>query len=169
MKTKRLTSMALLCGIALILHVIEAQIPPVIPIPGVRLGISNIVTVFAVFAMGRREGAWILFARIVLGCIFAGRFSSILYAGAGGLLAIGMTALCKCFLTRKQLWVAGVLGAIAHSIGQLMAAAWITGTLSVWVYLPILLVCSILTGLCTGTIAGLLLNRGDRVWKTFLP
>ena len=82
----------------------------------------------------------ILFARIFLGCIFAGRFSSILYAGAGGLLAIGMTALCKCFLTRKQLWVAGVLGAIAHSIGQLIAAAWITGTLSVWIYLPILLV-----------------------------
>ena len=169
MKTKRLTSMALLCGIALILHVIEAQIPAIVPIPGVRLGISNIVTVFAVFTMSRREGAMILFARIFLGCIFAGNIGSILYAGAGGLLAIVITGLCKCFLSKKQLWVAGVLGAVAHSIGQLIAAAWITGTLSVWIYLPIMLVCSIITGFCTGSLAGLLLTRGEKLWKTFLP
>ena len=169
LKTKKLTLMALLTAIALTIFMVEAQISPLVPIPGVKLGLSNIVTVFCVFLIGSKEGAAVLFARIFLGAIFSGNFSTIFYSGAGGLCAIGATILLKRILTHRQLWVAGALGAIAHSIGQMGAAIVIAGTPGLIIYLPIMIVCSIITGIFTGLCAQVLLNRGDRLWKTFLP
>ena len=78
MKARKLTQMAMLTAIALTIFMIEAQIPAPVPIPGIKLGLANIVTVFAVFAMGPKEAATILFCRIFLGAVFAGNFSTIL-------------------------------------------------------------------------------------------
>jgi heptaprenyl diphosphate synthase len=157
--------MALLTAIALTIFMIEAQIPPVVPMPGVKLGLSNIITVFAVFAMGPGEAAAILFCRIFLGAVFAGNFSSILYSAAGGTLAILATILLRKVLTKKQLWVAGSIGAVAHSIGQVSMAVIVTGTPGIAVYLPILAGISIVTGLFTGLCAQFLVNRGKDLWK----
>ena len=166
MKTRKLTQMALLTAIALTIFMVEAQIPALIPIPGVKLGLSNIVTVFAVFAMGPKEAAAILFARIFLGAVFAGNFSTIFYSAAGGALAILITILLRNILTNKQLWVAGVTGAIAHSIGQMAMAIAITQTVGLVSYLPVMIICSIVTGLFTGFCAQFLLDRGKDIWKT---
>lgn len=168
MKTGKLTRMALLTAVALTIFMVEAQIPALIPVPGIKLGLANIVTVFAVFALGGREAGGILFARIFLGAVFSGNFSTIFYSGAGGICAIGMTLLLKRILTKKQLWVAGALGAVAHSVGQMAAAVVITGTPGLIAYLPVMIVCSIVTGTFTGSCAQLLLNRGNDLWKTFL-
>ncbi len=167
MKVKKLTVMALLCAIALTIFMIEAQIPPVIPIPGVKLGLSNIVTVFSVFVLGPLEAAVILFGRIFLGAVFAGNFSSILYSASGGLLAILVTIGLRRILSVRQLWVAGCLGAIAHSVGQMTAAVLVMGTVSIAIYLPIMIVCSIVTGIFTGLCAQLLVNRGNKQWKIY--
>ena len=166
MKTRKLTQMALLTAIALTIFMVEAQIPALVPVPGVKLGLSNIVTVFAVFAMGSREAALILSARIFLGAVFAGNFSTIFYSAAGGTLAILTTILLRKLLTEKQLWVAGILGAIAHSIGQMTMAIAITRTVGLVSYLPVMIVCSIITGLFTGLCAQFLLERGKDIWKT---
>lgn len=167
MKTNKLTYMALLTAIALTIFVVESQIPALVPIPGVKLGLSNIVTVFAVFTLGGKEAAAILFCRIFLGAIFAGNFSTIFYSAAGGICAILVTIGLRYVLTKKQLWVAGCLGAVAHSIGQMAAALWISGTPSLLLYLPIMIVCSIVTGLFTGLCAQFLVNRGNKLWKIF--
>ena len=168
MKTRKITLMALLTAIALTIFMIEAQIPPLVPIPGIKLGLANIVTVFAVFALGSKEAAMILFVRIFLGAIFAGNFSTILFSGAGGLLAILVTIGLRRILTVKQLWVAGALGAIAHSVGQMAMAVAVTATPGLLAYLPMMIICSIITGIFTGLCAQLLLNRGNNLWKTFL-
>ena len=168
MKTKKLTRMALLTAIALTIFMVEAQIPALVPVPGVKMGLANIVTVFAVFALGAKEGAAVLFVRIFLGAVFAGNFSTILYSGAGGFCAIAVTILLRKILTEKQLWVAGVMGAIAHSIGQMAMAIAITQTVGLVSYLPMMIICSIITGLFTGLCAQFLLNRGENLWKTFL-
>ena len=165
MKTRKVTRMALLTAIALTIFMVEAQIPPVVPLPGVKLGLSNIVTVFAVFALGPGEAAAILFCRIFLGSIFAGNFSSILYSASGGTLAILVTIFLRKVLTHKQLWIAGSLGAIAHSVGQVAMAVVVTGTPTIAVYLPILVVISIITGMFTGFCAQFLVNRGNIKWK----
>ena len=168
MKTRKLTQMALLAAIALTIFMVEAQIPALVPVPGVKIGLSNIVTVFAVFAMGPKEAAAILFVRIFLGAVFAGNFSTIFYSAAGGALAIGVTIGLRKLLTKEQLWVAGILGAIAHSVGQMAMAVAITQTVGLVSYLPVMILCSIVTGLFTGLCAQFLLNRGGDLWKTIL-
>ena len=166
MKLKKLTALALLTAVALIIFTVEAQIPAIVPIPGVKLGLANIVTVFVVFAIGAKEGAAVLACRIFLGAVFAGNFSTIFYSAAGGLCAILATIGLKRILTQKQIWVAGCIGAIAHSVGQMAAAVAITGTPGLIIYLPVLIAISILTGCLTGLTAQMLLNRGDKLWKT---
>ena len=144
---------------------VEAQIPPIVPLPGVKLGLANIVTVFTVFALGPTEGILVLAARIFLGAVFAGNFSTIFYSAAGGALAILTTIALKKILLKNQLWVAGCLGAVAHSIGQMVMAMLLLGTPSVVIYLPVMIIISIITGLFTGLCAQYLVNRGN-LWKT---
>lgn len=164
MKIRKLTRLALLTAIALTIFMVEAQIPALLPIPGIKLGLANIVTVFAVFALGPGDAVLILAARIFLGAVFAGNFSTIFYSAAGGGLAIALTILLRRVLTKKQLWVAGALGAVAHSIGQMIMAVLITATPGLIAYLPVMIAVSIVTGTFTGLCAQFLVNRGD-LWK----
>ena len=165
-KTRRVVLLGLLTAIALTIFMLEAQLPAPIPVPGVKLGLANIVTVFTVFLLGPREGVLVLAARVFLGAVFAGNFSTILYSAAGGALAIFVTIGLKKILKENQLWVAGCAGAVAHSIGQMAVALWVSGTLGLLAYLPILIAVSIVTGLFTGLCAQFLLNRGKNFWKT---
>ena len=164
--TKNIALCAVLAALALGLSTLEGLFPVslLIPLPGVKLGLANIVTVFTVFVLGPKEGAAVLAVRIFLGAVFAGNFSTILYSAAGGVCAIGVTIALRKILTKKQLWVAGCLGAVAHSIGQMAMAVALTGTVSLAVYLPVMIVISILTGLFTGLCAQFLVNR-EKLWK----
>ena len=167
MKAKRIAQLGLLTAIALTIFMIEAQIPPLVPIPGVKLGLSNIVTVFTVFTIGPGAGVAVLFCRIFLGAVFAGNFSTILYSASGGACAILVTIGLRKILKENQLWAAGCLGAMAHSVGQMIAAIAITRTAGLLVYLPVMIVISIFTGLFTGLCAQFLVKRGGTLWKTF--
>lgn len=164
MKVRKLTRLALLTAVALTIFMVEAQIPALVPVPGVKLGLSNIVTVFTVFAIGAWEGVAVLAARIFLGAVFAGNFSTIFYSAAGGALAIVVTIGLKKILKQKQLWVAGCLGAVAHSVGQMAMAVALTATPGLVVYLPVMIAVSIVAGLFTGLCAQFLLERGN-LWK----
>lgn len=168
MRTKRLVLLGLLTAIALTIFMLEAQLPPIVPLPGVKIGLANIVTVFAVFALGAKDGALVLFARVFLGAVFAGNFSTVFYSAAGGGCAILVTILLKRVLKNNQLFVAGCLGAAAHSIGQMAAAILISGTPQLIVYLPVMVAISVVTGLFTGLCAQFLVNRGGNLWKTYL-
>ena len=160
--TKQLSLMALLTAIALAIHVAEAQIPAPVPIPGVKLGLANIVTVYAMFSLGPGPALMILVARILLGSFFAGQIVSLLYSLAGGLLCYVVMLLLRRMLTKKQIWAASVLGAIAHNIGQILVAVIVTGTPAIVSYLPILLLSGIAAGLFTGLAAQYLVNRMDK-------
>ena len=166
MKTRRIVLLGLLTAIALTIFMLEAQLPALLPVPGVKLGLANIVTVFTVFLLGSREGVLVLAARVFLGAVFAGNFGTILYSAAGGALAIALTIGLKKILKENQLWVAGCAGAVAHSVGQMAVALWVSGTWGLLYYLPILIAVSIVTGLFTGLCAQFLLNRGKNFWKT---
>ena len=159
MKTRKLTTLSMLTAIALTIFMVEAQIPPLTPVPGIKMGLSNIITVFIVFAMGPKEAAAVLFVRIFLGAVFAGNFSTILYSGAGGALAIGVTILARKILTPKQIWIAGILGAIAHSLGQMAVAVAVTLTPGLLAYLPVMILIGIFTGAFTGLCAQFLVER----------
>ena len=163
--TKQLTTMAMLTAIALAIHVAEAQIPAPVPIPGVKLGLANIVTVYAVFTIGPGPALMILVARILLGSLFAGQAMSLMYSLAGGLLCFAVMLLLKRILTRKQIWVASVIGAVFHNIGQILVAIVVTGTPAIVSYLPVLLLSGIASGLFTGFAAQTFINRMDKQEK----
>lgn len=151
--TRRMTRLSLLTAIALTIFMVEAQIPVPVPVAGIKLGLANIVTVYTVFTMGPGAGCLVLGCRIFLGAVFAGNFSSILYSAAGGAVAILITILLRKVLREKQIWVAGVFGALGHSLGQMTMAVLVTQTPGIAVYLPIMCAASIVTGTITGLAA----------------
>ena len=154
--------MALLTAAALILFTLEAQLPSPVPLPGVKLGLANIITVYAMFALGPADTLGILLARVFLGSVFSGQMSTLLYSLSGGLLCYLAMLGLRRILTEKQIWVCGVIGGVCHNIGQLLTAIAVFQSASVLIYLPLLMLSGILTGLFTGLCAQLLLGRLKR-------
>ncbi len=165
MNVRKLCTLALLTAAALVIFVAEAQIPPVIAVPGVKLGLSNIIVLLTMYIYGRREGAVVLGLKIVLGSIFSGQLMSFFYSAAGGLLCLGVMSMLKGMLTEKQIWATSAFGAAAHNIGQLIVAIAILGTEKLVWYLPVLLASGIITGLFTGLCAQITLPRLRRAMK----
>ena len=159
MRTKRLTRDALLAGVALILFVVEAQIPPITPIPGIKAGLANIITVYALFALGPCDAAAILAVRVILSALVSGNLSMLMYSTAGGLMCYAAMLGLSHVLTMKQIWVASVLGAAAHNLGQIAVAVAVTHTPALISYLPVLMVSGMAAGLFTGLCAQFLLSR----------
>lgn len=150
MKTKKMVVLAVLTAVALTIYVIEAQVPPLAAIPGIKLGLANVVTLFALVFLSRRDAALILILRVILGSIFAGQAVSFLYSMAGGLFCLGIEIVCLRFLEDQKIWVVSIFGAIAHNAAQTACAALITMTPSVFWYLPYLLISAVITGAFTG-------------------
>ncbi len=163
-KTKRLSLMAMLTATSLIIFVVEAQIPPPLPIPGIKLGLANIITLTAMVLLGRKEAGLILVCRIVLGSVFAGGVSGFLFSIAGGALAYAVMCLLLNAFRDKLIWVLSIFGAIGHNIGQLTVAVIITGTPNIALYYgPVLFAAAIVTGAFTGVGAMFLLRALDKL------
>ncbi len=156
--TKTLTRIALLSAVALTIFVLEAQIPLPLPLPGFKLGLSNIVTLLALALLGWKEALCVLCIRVLLGNLVTGQMAALLYSLAGGLLSFGCMAVAVRLLPAAQLWVAGVLGGLAHNIGQMAMAILLTATPALLYYLPMLLLCALCTGCFTGLTASLVLK-----------
>lgn len=159
MKSKRLARMGFLTAVALTVFIIEARLPALSPFPGMKLGLSNIVTVWALFTLGTGEAAMILLGRILLGSLFAGSVMSLLYSLSGGCLCFLLCAMLRGLFPEGLIWVLSILGAIAHNIGQLLVATAVLRSWSVWYYGPVLMASGILTGTFTGLAAQSLYPR----------
>ena len=153
---KRIVTDAVLAAVALVLFVVEAQIPPLVPIPGIKLGLANIVTVWALMRVGAPDALGVTLVRITLGSIFTGTLTSFIFSVSGGLFAFAAIFCLRKVLRENQIFVAGVAGAIFHNAGQLTAAAITYDTASVFVWAPVLILSGIVTGLFTGLVAQLL-------------
>ncbi len=155
--TRQLALCAVLTALALGLSTFENMIPItlLIPLPGVKLGLANIVTVFALYELGPIYALGILGARCLLGAMFAGNASALIFSLLGGVLAmLVMIGLKQC----RKLSIFGVSigGAAAHNVGQIAAAIITLGNTMVIGYLPFLLGVSLITGTISGLIASLL-------------
>ena len=162
--TKQLTLCAVLTALALALSYLENFFPLslAIPIPGIKLGLANIVTVYAMFVLGPRDTLLILLSRIFLGAVFSGQMMTLLYSLGGGLLSYLALLLLRRVLGRGQLWVSSPLSAVCHNLGQLLAAAAIAKSWVVLVYLPYLVLAGLITGTLTGLCAQLVVGRLSR-------
>ena len=160
-KTKRLTVLSLLTAASLCVFVIEAQIPPLTAVPGVKAGLSNIFTIVTMTLFGTGSAAGLLLVRIVLGSIVTGRIAAMGYSLCGGLLAFVLLFVTKK-LPRTQIWARSILSAIAHNIGQLLLASYVLGSDAVLWYLPVLILSALATGLFTGLTAQVVLRQLEK-------
>lgn len=156
---RKLTLCAVLTAAALVTFVIELQLPPLTGIPGIKPGLANIFTLFALCWLGRGWALALMAVRVALGCIVTGRMTALGYSLAGGLLAFLVMAVLLYVISERQLWVVSMFGAMAHNLGQMLVARFVAGVAAIWYYLPVLLLSALATGLFTGLCAQLILKR----------
>ena len=150
-KTKLLVLCAVLISLALALSYTERFIPlqMVIPLPGVKLGLANIVTLIALYLLGTKSAFAILIPRCVLGAVFGGGITGLAFSLIGGILALTVMAIAgKAHLF--SIYGVSILGAAAHNIGQILAAMVLMNSVYISAYLPYLLSVALFTGCATG-------------------
>ncbi|MDR3766044.1 MAG: Gx transporter family protein [Butyricicoccus sp.] len=163
---KKIAQGGLLVAVALVLSLVEKMFPlqAVVPIPGIKLGLANVVTLFALTLLGTRAALAILLCRVTLASIFMGSITGFLFSLFGGLLAL---LVMRLLLLREGRWFSlvgvSIGGAAAHNIGQIGAAILTLGTLNVAAYLPLLLVSAIPMGVVTGLTASAVLNHWKKI------
>ena len=157
MKTKT-AYLGVFAALAIIFGYVESLIPFHIGIPGVKLGLANIIAVVMLYKMGTKEAGIITVIRVlVVGFLFSNAFS-IIYSLAGCFLSLVTMSLLKkreCF----SIYGISMAGGVAHNIGQIAMASIVMETGSIWYYLPVLLISGVLTGLVIGIVSGEMLKR----------
>ena len=156
-KTQRLARAALLTALALGLSWMERFIPLqlLVPLPGIKLGLANLVTLFALYFLGGRMALAILCVRCLLGSLFGGGVTAFCFSITGGLLALAVMALARR-LPVLAVYGVSILGAAAHHVGQILVAVALLRSGYVVAYLPFLLLVAIATGFLTGAISSAL-------------
>ncbi len=159
MKIRKITELSLLTGLALIIFIVELRFPDILHIPGVKLGLSNVITVYAVYKYNACEVFLIVLARVLLGTMFASNFSALIYSFSGAVCCLAGMLLLKRIIPVRWLWLCSIIGAVLHNTGQIAAAIAVMRSFAVISYYPFLIVCGCIAGAFTGICAQLVINR----------
>lgn len=160
-KTTRMIYIGLLVAQALVLYLIESMIPVPFITPGAKLGLANLVTVVALYTLDSSKDVFlIVILRLILSSIFGGSVSTFMYSGAGAVISYFVMVFAKK-LGKDKLSVIGVsaAGAVFHNVGQLLVACFIVKNIAVMLYLPILSIAGIGTGIFIGITANYLIKH----------
>lgn len=149
---KKTAYLGVMLALALICSYVEVLIPFSIGIPGIKLGLANIVIVFALYSLGTKEAYIISIARVIISGFMFGNVMAIAYSFAGGMLSLTIMYLLKKTKLLSVISVS-IAGGIAHNIGQIVIAALIVSNYSVMYYVPVLMVAGFITGALIGIVA----------------
>lgn len=158
-RTQKMTFVSLLVAQAIVLSFIERMIPLNSSIPGAKLGLANIITLTSIYLFSFKETLAVILLRTLMVAFIAGSFSSFLYSVSGAILSfLVMYLLIK--ISREKISTIGVsvVGAISHNLGQLLMAAVIIQNIKITIYLPMLMLTGVATGMIVGVTVNLLLN-----------
>jgi heptaprenyl diphosphate synthase len=158
MKTKQIAQYGLLIAMAMILSYVEAQIPAFFAVPGMKLGLTNVVVLYALYSMGDKSALMINFIRIFLVSMLFGNGISIAYSIAGGLLS-GIVMIVLKKTGKFGIVTVSIAGGVAHNIGQILVAMYLLEVTAIAWYLLILWFTGIASGLLIGILGGELLKR----------
>lgn len=153
MNVKKLVQLSLFTVIAVTIFIIEAALPALAPIQGVKLGLANIVTLVLLLYYSPKDTFCVLIARILLASILSGQMMSFIYSLSGGVFCFVAMVLCNKMLNKKYIYLTSIVGAVFHNMGQLLAAFLLLRSWGIVVYIPILMISGIVTGLFTGLCA----------------
>jgi heptaprenyl diphosphate synthase len=151
MGTRRVTNLALLVSIGLVLSIIESTFPPLLPLPGARLGLANIATVIALYLFGPSMALEVTVLRCVIGGLLRGSVVGLFLSFSGGLVST-LVMIVLYILPGDRMSIIGVsvAGAVAHNATQLAAAFLLVGHASLFNFLPYLTLIAVPTGLFVG-------------------
>jgi heptaprenyl diphosphate synthase len=150
-KTQKMIFISVLVAQALVLHIIERSIPVPFIAPGAKLGLSNIITVIALYTLGFRSAFSVIMLRIFLTTLIGGPISSMFYSLAGGILSlISMHAMKELGKANVSIIGVSMVGAFFHNLGQVIVAGFIIQNINIIFYLPILTVAGMGTGFFVG-------------------
>lgn len=158
MKTKDVALRAVLLALALVLSWVESLVPLSFAVPGIKMGLPNIVIVFALYRLRFRDAALISLLRALLAALLFGGWAALAWSAAGAVLSL----LVMFGLIKTQtfgLAAVSVAGAVAHNLGQIAVAMLALETARLVYYLPALLVSGAVAGICVGLLSALLVNR----------
>ena len=162
MKIRKIAFLGLSVTLAMILSFVESQIPVFTTIPGMKVGLPNLVMVFLLYRVGWKETVIVSLIRAFLVALLFGNLQSLIFSIAGAVLSLtGMILLKKTGLFSSI--AVSVTGGVLHNVGQIIAACLWTGTVQIAYYLPALLVSGGCAGIAIGLIAGFLLKRLENV------
>ena len=164
MKTKKVAFLGVFLALALILSYVESLIPFHFGIPGVKLGLTNLIVVVMLYLCGTKEAFGISMLRIILAGFLFGNMFSILYSAAGGLLSFLVMYLLK---RTKKLHVVSVsvAGGVSHNVGQLLIAAFVVESYNIFYYMPVLILAGVLTGFLIGILGQEFILRFQKFFR----
>ena len=160
MKTKKLTTLGLSVALALILSYVENLLPPLVAVPGVKVGLPNIVVLFLLYRYGWKEAGAVSLIRLLLTAALFTGFAAFFYGLSGTVLSLAGSALLKRSGRFSPLGVSAA-GGVLHNLGQIALAALILDSGYIFAYLPILFLSGTLAGALVGVLAGVLIQRMD--------
>ncbi|MCR4431476.1 MAG: Gx transporter family protein [Tepidanaerobacteraceae bacterium] len=167
---RKMIFLSLLVTFGLVLHIIENMIPVPFPIPGAKLGLANIISLLAIVIYGFKEGLTVNILRCLIGAVLAGSTASLLYSLSGAILSTLMMALFyKYFKKVFSLVGISIIGGVAHNFAQVTVASIILSTFGLYVYLPLLMVIGLLTGIFTGFAAAFICQNLIALLEINLP
>ena len=158
MRSKKLTVLALLTALSMILSYIEGLLPAFVAIPGIKVGLANLAVVLALYRLGWREAICVSLVRVLCLSLLFGNAASLAYSIAGAALSLGGMVILKKTMRFSPLSVS-VTGGVLHNMGQLLMACVLLSTTALRYYLPFLLLGGILAGIVIGVISAILLKR----------
>ncbi len=157
-KTEKLTVSALFCAVALILSYIESLIPPFFSVPGIKLGIANIITVFLLYRLGFKYALTVTLLRVFISSLLFGSLLTLAYSLSGALLSLFLMYLFKRISVFSEIGVS-IIGGISHNTAQILVAAVLMETAEIVFYLPPLIISGTITGAAIGIGGGLLIKK----------
>lgn len=158
LRSVHLSIYAMFLALSMILGYVEAQLPTPIPIPGVKLGLANLVSILTLFSIGPIPTAMISFLRIILLSVLFGNNLTLSYSLSGFLCSFLMMILFKKFFRFSAVSVS-LIGGIFHNVGQVLMAAYLLKNAALWYYLPYLLIAGSVAGVTIGVLGGVLIKR----------
>ncbi len=156
--TRQLVTLSALIAVAMILSYVESMIPAFVAVPGVKVGLSNIATVFALYALGWPYAICVSVVRVFLSALLFGNFVSLIYSLSGAALALIVMILLKKLDKFSSVGIS-VAGGVCHNAGQIIAACIVMETTAIAVYIIPLILSGTIAGVVIGLVAGNLVER----------
>ena len=157
-KNKKIALLGVLAALAIVLSYLESLIPPLVAIPGVKIGLANIAVMLALYKLSVKEAALISICRNLVIFLLFGGLLALLYSLAGSILSLTVMFIIKKFTPFSEIGVS-VAGGVTHNIAQIVVAVFTFSTPSLMLYLPVLLVSGTIAGIVIGICSGVIIKK----------